>query len=164
MIHVKLRDWRDPCRDYVGILIFFVKNYVIHVKLRDSRKTAWFIKNSLMTFSLKEIAPIFGYIFYSRNLYYRHSWETRPKLRNHHYYGSNVVCFICRFNSFSPGQKAILVGDNSGIHERLMFPPLSKQSTILKCASCMQSLQDIRVVLPWAGANRFHPTAGVVCP
>ncbi len=52
MIHGKLRDSRGPCRDYVGILIYFVKNYVIHgiliyfvknyvihVKLRDSRKT-----------------------------------------------------------------------------------------------------------------------------
>ena len=62
MIHVKLRDSRGPCRDYVGILIFFGKNYVIHVKLRDSRKTTCFIKNSLITFSLKEIAPIFGFI------------------------------------------------------------------------------------------------------
>ena len=30
-------------------------------------------KNSLITFSFKEIAPNFGYIFYSRNSNYRHS-------------------------------------------------------------------------------------------
>ncbi len=39
MIHGKLRDSRGPGRDYVGILIFCVKNYVIHVKLRDALKT-----------------------------------------------------------------------------------------------------------------------------
>jgi len=50
-------------------LFIFVKNYVIHEKLRDSWKTTWVMKNSLITFSLKEIAPIFGYIFYSRNWY-----------------------------------------------------------------------------------------------
>jgi hypothetical protein len=82
VIQIKIHDSRGPCRDYIGILIFCVKNYVIHVKIRDSRKTTWFIKKSLITFSLKEIAPKFGYIFYSRNWYYRHSWETRPKLRN----------------------------------------------------------------------------------
>jgi thiol-disulfide isomerase/thioredoxin len=30
VIHGKLRDSCGPCRDYVGILICFVKNYVIH--------------------------------------------------------------------------------------------------------------------------------------
>jgi len=30
VIHEKLLDSRGPCRDYVGILIFFVKNYMIH--------------------------------------------------------------------------------------------------------------------------------------
>jgi len=30
VIHGKLRDSLGPCRDYVGIIIFFVKNYVIH--------------------------------------------------------------------------------------------------------------------------------------
>ena len=100
-----------PVGDYEGIGIVLEKNYVIHVKLRDSRKTTWFIKNSLITFSLKDIAPIFGYIFYSRNWYFWHSWEARPKLRNNWLeLGSNVVCFMCRFNSFSPGQKAIHVG------------------------------------------------------
>ncbi len=82
MNHVKLRESRGPCRDYVGISILFVKNYDSRKTLRDSCKTTWFIKNSLITFSLKEIVPIFGYIFYNRNWYYRHSWETRPKLRN----------------------------------------------------------------------------------
>jgi hypothetical protein len=33
-----IRDSRGPCRDYVGIIIVFVKNYVIHKKLRDSQK------------------------------------------------------------------------------------------------------------------------------
>ncbi len=37
--------------------------------------------------------------------------------------------FMCRFNSFSPGQKAILVGI-SGIHENPRFPPLSKRNTL----------------------------------
>jgi hypothetical protein len=37
--HGKLRDSRGPCRDYKGIGIVLEKNYVIHVKLRDSRKT-----------------------------------------------------------------------------------------------------------------------------
>ena len=63
MIHGKLRDSRGPCRDYVGILIFFVKNYVIHVKLRDSRKVIHVKlrdsrKNSLMTFSLRNRADL----------------------------------------------------------------------------------------------------------
>jgi len=30
VIHGKLRDSRGPYRDYVGIFICFVKNYVIH--------------------------------------------------------------------------------------------------------------------------------------
>jgi hypothetical protein len=34
---------------------------------------------------------------------------------------------MCRFNSFSPGQKAILVGI-SGIHENPRFPPLSNKN------------------------------------
>jgi hypothetical protein len=38
MIHGKLRDPQGPCRDYVGIIIFCVTNYVTHKKLRDSRK------------------------------------------------------------------------------------------------------------------------------
>ena len=36
MIHGKLCDSRGACREYVGILIYFVKNYVIHEKLRES--------------------------------------------------------------------------------------------------------------------------------
>jgi len=35
VIHGKLRDSRGPCRDYVGIFIFCVKNYVNHEKLAD---------------------------------------------------------------------------------------------------------------------------------
>jgi len=32
---------------------------------------------------------------------------------------------MCRFNSFSPGQKAIHVGITRGFHESPRFPPLS---------------------------------------
>jgi hypothetical protein len=62
MIHGKLRDSRGPCRGHVGIIIFCVKNYVIHKKLHDSWKTTWFTKKLLMTFLLKEIVPTFVYI------------------------------------------------------------------------------------------------------
>ncbi len=61
---------------------------MIHVKLRDSRKTMWFIKNSLITFSLKEIAPIFGKIVYSIvintiDIQEKHdlNWEINNKLK-----------------------------------------------------------------------------------
>jgi hypothetical protein len=111
VIHGKLRDSRGPCRDYVGILICFVKNYVVHEKPRESWKTRWWLsrwkksRRPLVTFSSH------------RNWYCRHSWETQPKLRNNWLsLCSNVVCFMCRFNSFSPGQKAIhvrgLLGDS----------------------------------------------------
>jgi len=43
-----------PCRDYVGIFIFFVKNYVIHEKLRDSWKTTWFMKNYVIHEKLRD--------------------------------------------------------------------------------------------------------------
>jgi hypothetical protein len=36
VIHGKLRDSRGPCSEYVGILIFFVKNYVVHVKRKTT--------------------------------------------------------------------------------------------------------------------------------
>jgi hypothetical protein len=39
MTHGKLCDSQGPCRAYVGTIIFFVKIYVIHKKLRDSLKT-----------------------------------------------------------------------------------------------------------------------------
>ena len=124
MIHVKLRDSRGPCRDYVGILIFFVKNYVIHVKLRDSRKTTWFIKNSLITFSLNEIAPIFGYIFIAVgmntiDIHEKHdlNWEIT------YYILVPTWCVLYRFNSFSPGQKAIHVGITRGFMKAPGFRP-----------------------------------------
>ena len=87
MIHEKLRDSRGPYRDYVGIFIVFVKNYVIHVKLRDSRKTTWFIKNLLITFLLKEILPIFGTFptvgINTINIHEKHdlNWEITNKLK-----------------------------------------------------------------------------------
>ncbi len=62
VIHGKLCGSRGPCRDCVGIIIFFVKNYVIHKKLSNSQKTTWFTKKSLMTFSLKGIVLTFVYI------------------------------------------------------------------------------------------------------
>ena len=86
MIHVKLRNSHGPCRDYVGIFIVFVKNYVIHVNLCDSRKTTWFIKNLLITFLLKEISPIFGTFptvgINTINIHEKHdlNWEILGKL------------------------------------------------------------------------------------
>jgi hypothetical protein len=47
------------CRDYVGIVIFFVE------KIKNEWKNKKWMKNSIMTFSLKEIAPTFGYVVIS---------------------------------------------------------------------------------------------------
>ena len=133
MIHGKLRDSRGPCRDHVGILICFVKNYVIHVKLRDSRKTTWFIKNSLITFSLKEIAPIFWYILYSRNWYYWYSWETRPKWEIIDYILVPTLCVLCVDSILSLQTRKQYMWGYSGIHENPRFPPLSNKITALEC-------------------------------
>ena len=62
MIHV------GPVGDYEGIGIVLEKNYVIHVKLRDSRKTTWFTLNYVNhgepanDFLVERNAPTFGYI------------------------------------------------------------------------------------------------------
>ncbi len=43
MIPQKLNDSHCPCRDYVGIIIFFAKNSRIPQKLIDSSKTGWWL-------------------------------------------------------------------------------------------------------------------------
>ena len=49
---------------------------------------------------------------------------------------------MCRFNSFSPGQKAILVG-NSGIHENPRFPPLSNKQISAYCSVVTNRLSQL---------------------
>ena len=143
VIHVQLRDSRKttwftynyvihaaPVETTVGILIVLVKNYMTHVKRRDSRRTTWFTSNDVIHVKLRDsrLAEIFLVEKNYADLWWR--WElilskkTLPKLRNSWLWlGSNAVCFLCRFNSFSPGQIAIHVG-NSGIHENPRFLPL----------------------------------------
>ncbi len=59
LIHQNLVESTVCCRDHVEMHVYFVKNLLIHQNFFDSSKTRWFIKTSLMTFSLKDIVPTF---------------------------------------------------------------------------------------------------------
>ena len=116
---------------------------MIHVERRDSRRTTWFTSNYD-----SRLADIFLVEKNYADLWWR--WElillkkTLPKLRNSWLsLGSNAVCFLCRFNSFSPGQIAIHVG-NSGIHENPRFPPLSMRTKFVEYSEGRKSLRKTR--------------------
>ena len=63
--------------------------------------------------------------------------------------------FMCRFNSFSPGQKAILVVI-SGIHENPRFPPLSIRGVRVEDCATTEKMIFIPTLKPLAqGGVRF---------
>jgi len=108
---------------------------MIHVKLRDSRKTTWFIKNSLFTFSLKEISPIFGYISYSNtiDIHEKHdlSWEILGKLGD----------------SWKPKVSAPLLEEVSFLVWSFYFSPLLEEVSFLVWSFYFWF--DLHVVLEW---------------